>query len=51
MTQAYLDNPNIPVKNNLIAPSVTTGWTPEMVWDTGFMDAYGQYLNALTVER
>ncbi len=51
MTQALLSNDQVPIKNNLIAPSVTSGWTPEQVWDTGFMDAYGQYLNALTVER
>ncbi|KAI0774365.1 glycoside hydrolase family 79 protein [Fomes fomentarius] len=51
MTQALLSNDQVPIKNNLIAPSVTSGWTPEQVWDTGFIDAYGQYLNALTVER
>ncbi|KAI0750899.1 glycoside hydrolase family 79 protein [Daedaleopsis nitida] len=51
MNQAYTSDSQIPVKNNLIAPSVTSGWTPEMVWDTGFIDAYGQYLSALSVER
>ncbi|KAJ7493695.1 hypothetical protein FB451DRAFT_1490977 [Mycena latifolia] len=42
----------VPVKNNLIGPSVATGdWTPEMVWDTGFIDAYSSILMALSVEH
>lgn len=43
---------NIPVKNMLIGPSVATGaWTPEMVWDTGFIPAYTDSLSALAVEQ
>lgn len=43
---------NIPVKNNLIGPSVATGsWTPEMVWDTGFITSYASSLGALAVEQ
>ncbi|KAJ6599975.1 glycoside hydrolase family 79 protein [Mycena vulgaris] len=42
----------VPVKNNLIGPSVATGdWTPEMVWDTGFIDSYSANLMALAVEH
>ncbi|KAJ7158215.1 glycoside hydrolase family 79 protein [Mycena crocata] len=42
----------IPFKNNLIGPSVATGdWTPEMVWDTGFIDAFSSSLTALAVEH
>ncbi|KAJ7092343.1 glycoside hydrolase family 79 protein [Mycena belliarum] len=42
----------VPVKNNLIGPSVATGdWTPEMVWDTGFLQAYSSNLMALSVEH
>ena len=42
----------IPNKNMLICPSVATGaWTPELVWDTGFINTYGSYLTALAVEQ
>ena len=42
----------MPVKNNLIGPSVATGpWTPEMVWDTGFIGAYAGNMAALAVEQ
>jgi hypothetical protein len=52
LVQAINNNPNIPVKNNLIGPSVATGlWTPEMVWDTGFIAAYTNSLGALAVEH
>ncbi|KAF5339473.1 hypothetical protein D9758_015323 [Tetrapyrgos nigripes] len=36
----------------LIGPNVNTGdWTPEMVWDTGFVDALYDHLLYLTVEH
>jgi hypothetical protein len=42
----------IPNKNMLICPSVATGpWTPEQVWNTGFIDTYSDYLTALAVEQ
>ncbi|RXW22272.1 hypothetical protein EST38_g3572 [Candolleomyces aberdarensis] len=45
-------NPNIPVKNKLIGPSVATGpWTPELVWETGFIDTYKDRLYCLSVEH
>ncbi|KAF9529902.1 glycoside hydrolase family 79 protein [Crepidotus variabilis] len=45
-------NPRIPVKNKLLGPSVATGpWTPEMVWETGFIDRFKDRLYALTVEH
>ncbi|EIW64921.1 glycoside hydrolase family 79 protein [Trametes versicolor FP-101664 SS1] len=51
LTQAYQNDSAIPVKNNLIAPSVSGTWTPEEVWNTGFVDSYTQYLGSLSVER
>ncbi|KAF7360487.1 hypothetical protein MVEN_00779400 [Mycena venus] len=42
---------NAPVKNNLIGPSVSGTWTPEMVWDTGFISQYTDSLTALSVEH
>jgi hypothetical protein len=47
-------NDSIPVKNNLIGPNVASGdgnWTPEMVWNTGFLDAYKDSLKYLAVEH
>jgi hypothetical protein len=36
----------------LIGPSVNTGdWTPEMVWDTGFVDVLNDQLALLAVEQ
>ncbi|KZP33152.1 glycoside hydrolase family 79 protein [Athelia psychrophila] len=52
LVQAINNNQNIPVKNKLIGPSVASGdWTPEMVWDTGFIPAYSNSLSALAVEH
>jgi hypothetical protein len=42
---------NIPIKNNLIAPSVSGTWTPEEVWDTNFIPTYTGNLGALAVEH
>jgi hypothetical protein len=45
-------NAKIPVKNNLIGPSVATGdWTPEMIWDTNYVQTYTSSLMALSVEQ
>ncbi|KAH9927381.1 glycoside hydrolase family 79 protein, partial [Amylocystis lapponica] len=43
---------NIATSNNLIGPNIATGdWTPEDVWNTGFVSAYTNNLNMLTVEH
>ena len=45
-------NPRIPVKNNLVGPSVASGpWTPEQVWQTGFIDRFKDRFYAFTVEQ
>jgi hypothetical protein len=43
----------IPNKNMLICPSVAADpWSPEQVWDTGFIDTYhSSYLSPLAVEQ
>ncbi|KAJ7104505.1 glycoside hydrolase family 79 protein [Mycena belliarum] len=41
----------VPVSNNLIGPSVSGTWTPEMVWNTGFISEYTNNLAALSVEH
>jgi hypothetical protein len=37
--------------NLLIGPSVSGTWTPEQVWDTGFIPAYSNSLYGLAVEK
>ncbi|KAI0087558.1 hypothetical protein BDY19DRAFT_994874 [Irpex rosettiformis] len=49
--QAIANDVNIPVRNNLIAPSVSGAWTPESVFDTGFIPAYTGSLGFLAVEH
>ncbi|KAJ7620418.1 glycoside hydrolase family 79 protein [Roridomyces roridus] len=41
----------IPVKNTLIGPSVSGTWSPEDVFDTGFITKYTDNLLALSVEH
>jgi hypothetical protein len=42
---------NIPTKNNLIAPNLSGAWTPEEVWNTGFISSYASSLGILSVEH
>ncbi|PBK94950.1 glycoside hydrolase family 79 protein [Armillaria gallica] len=42
---------DIPIKNNLVIPSVSGQWAPELVWDTGILDACINSLSALAVEH
>ncbi|KZT66775.1 glycoside hydrolase family 79 protein [Daedalea quercina L-15889] len=52
VVQAMQADSNVKVNNNLIAPSVATGdWTPEDVWNTGFIPAFQNDLSALAVEH
>jgi hypothetical protein len=46
-------DPLILNKNMLIGPSVATSgtWTPEQVWDTGYIDRFKDHLYALSVEQ
>ncbi|OCH92577.1 hypothetical protein OBBRIDRAFT_886183 [Obba rivulosa] len=45
------DDAHIPIKNNLIGPSVSGTWTPEDVWNTGYIEAYAHALGALAVQH
>ncbi|KAJ8585043.1 glycoside hydrolase family 79 protein [Rhizopogon salebrosus TDB-379] len=51
VVEAVNNDGNIPVKNNLIAPSVSGTWSPEDVWDTGLVEAYSSSLGWLAVEH
>ncbi|KAG1830641.1 glycoside hydrolase family 79 protein [Suillus variegatus] len=51
VVNAINSDSNIPVKNNLVAPSITGEWTPESVWDTGLVGSYSSSLGALAVEH
>ncbi|KAF9458514.1 glycoside hydrolase family 79 protein [Collybia nuda] len=52
LIRAMQANDRITNKNMLIGPSLASGpWQPKAVWDTGYLDAYGQYLHAITMEH
>ena len=51
MSQAWKADTSAPVKNRLIAPSISTGWTLDQVWDTNFVDAYTDVLSMISVEQ
>ena len=52
VVQAIAQDSLIPTRNNLIGPSVASGpWTPEDVWNTGFITTYSDVLSALAVEQ
>ncbi|KAF9484215.1 glycoside hydrolase family 79 protein [Pholiota conissans] len=52
LVQAIKNDGNIPNQNLLIGPNVNSGdWTPEMVWNTGFVDSYSTNLAYLAVEH
>jgi len=51
VADAVENDAKIPTKNNLIAPNLAGTWTPESVWDTGFIPAFTNNLGALAVEH
>ncbi|KAG2361075.1 glycoside hydrolase family 79 protein [Suillus spraguei] len=51
VVDAINNDGNIPVKNNLVAPSITGRWTPESVWNTSLVQTYSSSLGALAVEH
>jgi len=49
-------NPLIPNKHMLLGPSVGSSipnvtWTPEQVWETGWLETFKDRLYAITVEQ
>lgn len=51
MVNAIAADSNIPIRNNLIVPSVSTNWSPESVWNTGIITSYSPEIGALSVEQ
>ena len=51
MIQTIQSDPKIPINNNLIGPSVSGTWSPEQVWDTGYIQRFAANLGALCVEQ
>ncbi|KAF8837650.1 hypothetical protein BDN67DRAFT_1071283 [Paxillus ammoniavirescens] len=51
MVDAINADDSISVKNNLVAPSVSGTWTPEDVFNTGFVPAFTGALGYLSVEH
>ena len=52
MLTAINNDNQISIKNNIIAPSISdTFWSPESLWDTGFLDSYKDSLGTIAIER
>lgn len=52
LIKAIQADPGIKNKTMLIAPSVASiGWSPEQIWDTGFIETHISHLSALAVEQ
>ena len=52
LIKAMEADPRISIKNMLICPSLSSiAWTPEQVWDTGFINTHIDHLSALAVEQ
>ena len=51
VVEAIDSDPNIPVRNNLIVPSVSGHWTPEDVWNTGIIPQYSDEIGCLAVQK
>ncbi|KAF5329457.1 hypothetical protein D9619_009103 [Psilocybe cf. subviscida] len=52
LVEALSGNSNVPNKNILIGPNVNSGnWSPEQVWNTGFVDTFSSNLGYLAVEH
>jgi hypothetical protein len=44
-------NDSITRKNLLLGPGISNQWSPDSVWDTGYLDRYNTSLAAIVVER
>ena len=52
LVEAMANDTNISNQDLLVGPNIATGaWTPEMVWNTGFVSAYSTQLAFLAVEQ
>ena len=51
MTEAWKANGKVPIKNNLIAPSISSGWTPDDIWNTNFVETYTDVLSMISMEQ
>ncbi|KAG5633558.1 hypothetical protein H0H81_006850, partial [Sphagnurus paluster] len=52
LVTAIQNDPQIPIKNMLIGPSLASGpWSPEQLWETGYLDRFKDSLTAVTMEH
>jgi hypothetical protein len=49
--QVMSENPDIGTPKNLLGPSLSGLWTPEVVWATPFLSQYSSNLAAITFEQ
>ena len=51
MVNGIHDDKKITRTGNLVAPSLQGTWSPEDLWSTGYLDAYGSSINILAMEQ
>ncbi|EGO20268.1 glycoside hydrolase family 79 protein [Serpula lacrymans var. lacrymans S7.9] len=51
LVTAMQNDANVPNQGLLIGPNLAGVWSPEDIWNTGFVQQYNQELSALAVER
>ncbi|RPD77290.1 hypothetical protein L226DRAFT_505448 [Lentinus tigrinus ALCF2SS1-7] len=51
MVNGIHDDKKITRTGNLVAPSLQGTWSPEDLWSTGYLDAYGSSINILAMEH
>ena len=51
MVNGIHDDKKITHTGNLVAPSLQGTWSPEDLWSTGYLDAYGSSINVLAMEQ
>ncbi|KAG5351031.1 hypothetical protein C0989_008226 [Termitomyces sp. Mn162] len=52
LVEAIQNNPNVPIKNMLIGPSLASGpWSPDRLWPTGYLDKFKDVLKIIAMEH
>ncbi|EJF60196.1 hypothetical protein DICSQDRAFT_171422 [Dichomitus squalens LYAD-421 SS1] len=51
MVNGINNDPQIASKNKIVAPSLQGTWTPESLWDIGYLNTYSSFLDVISVEH
>lgn len=54
VVQQYVNDSDFPNKSMFVGPSICCGrgpgWVPELVWNTGYLTDYAQYLSYISLQ-